>query len=134
MVEHPPAGVDEEFSEIRYQIRDRVAHVMLACPKTANALGMRMRLELVAALRRAQSDEAVSVVGLDGDGSTFCSGYDLRNWSETGHSAASQQYIQGTRVFDAIHQHPGAAVGHPLIRICRCRRRRATAHRINSGL
>jgi len=78
VVEHPPAGDDEEFSEIRYQIRDRVAHVTLACPKTANALSMRMRLELVAALRRAQSDEAVSVVVLDGDGSTFCSGYDLR--------------------------------------------------------
>ncbi|ORA11662.1 enoyl-CoA hydratase-related protein [Mycobacterium arosiense] len=78
MVDRPlPTSGDQEFTQIRYRIQQRIAHVTLACPQSANALSMTMRLELVAALRRAQSDEKVRVVVLDGDGSTFCSGYDL---------------------------------------------------------
>lgn len=53
------------------------AHISLARPEVANALSMRMRLELVAALRRAESDDSVSVIALDGQGASFCLGYDL---------------------------------------------------------
>ena len=65
------------FSQIEYRVEDQVAHVTLARPEVANALSMRMRLELVTALRRAESDDSVSVIALDGQGASFCSGYDL---------------------------------------------------------
>lgn len=66
------------YSEIDYLVKDRVARVTLNRPEVANALSMKMRLEIIDALRRAESDPGISVVVVDARGDSFCSGYDLR--------------------------------------------------------
>lgn len=68
----PPA-----YTTIEYATDDHVARITLARPEVGNALSMRMRLELVHALRAAESDPNVAVVVIDGAGSSFCTGYDL---------------------------------------------------------
>ena len=66
-----------DFSEIKYRIDGKIARVSLARPQKRNALSLRMRSELVSALHTAENDEQVSVVLIDGEGPSFCAGYDL---------------------------------------------------------
>ena len=66
-----------EFSEILYRVEDRIAFVTLNAPDKRNALSMKMRDEMISALKQAEADDDVSVVLLDGAGPSFCSGYDL---------------------------------------------------------
>jgi enoyl-CoA hydratase len=67
-----------EFTAITYAVADRVARITLARPEAFNALSMRLRLDLVRALRLAESDPEVTVVVLDAQGPSFCAGYDLK--------------------------------------------------------
>lgn len=71
------ANAPSAYSAIDYGVDEQVAKITLARPKVGNALSMRMRLELVHALRVAESDPNVRVVVIDGAGSSFCTGYDL---------------------------------------------------------
>lgn len=64
---------------VLYEVADRVATITLNRPDVHNALNVRLRTELVDALRRAENDGDVSVVLLAGAGPSFCSGYDLRD-------------------------------------------------------
>jgi enoyl-CoA hydratase len=66
------------FTAIEYTVADRVGRITLARPEAGNALSMRLRLDLVRALRLAESDPDVTVVVLDAQGDAFCSGYDLK--------------------------------------------------------
>jgi enoyl-CoA hydratase len=68
----------EAFEAITYAVADRVGRITLARPEAGNALSMGLRLELVRALRLAESDPDVTVVVLDAQGDAFCSGYDLK--------------------------------------------------------
>lgn len=70
-----------EFEHIHYKTGDRVARITLDVPETRNALSMELRSEVVTALKRAERDDDVSVVLLEGAGPVFCSGYDLRGYS-----------------------------------------------------
>lgn len=66
-----------EYEKILYRVEDRIARVTLNAPEKRNALSFRMRDELVSALKRAEADDDVSVVLVDGAGPSFCSGYDM---------------------------------------------------------
>ena len=66
------------YESIRYRVEDRVAWITLARPDVGNALSMAMRAEIVRALRTAESDSEVAVAVLEGDGPSFCTGYDLK--------------------------------------------------------
>ena len=66
-----------DYQELLYAVEDRIAHITLNVPDKRNALSYRMRDELIVALKRAESDDDVSVVLVDGAGPSFCSGYDL---------------------------------------------------------
>lgn len=66
------------FTAIEYTVADRVGRITLARPEVQNALSMRLRLDLVRALRLAESNPDVTVVVLDAQGESFCSGYDLK--------------------------------------------------------
>jgi enoyl-CoA hydratase len=67
-----------DFSEITYDVHERIASVTLNRPEVGNALTMTMRMELVAALRAAESDSQVNVIRIGGAGRSFCTGYDLK--------------------------------------------------------
>ncbi len=62
---------------VLYAKEDKVGLVTLNRPQKLNALNMDMRGALSAALRRADEDDATSVVVLRGAGRSFCVGYDL---------------------------------------------------------
>ena len=66
-----------EYTAILYRVEDRIARITLNAPEKRNALSLRMREEMVHALRAAEADDAVSLVLLDGAGPSFCSGYDM---------------------------------------------------------
>ena len=66
-----------EYKYILYSVEDRIARVTLNAPEKRNALSFQMRDEFTSALKRAEADDAVSLVLIDGAGPSFCSGYDL---------------------------------------------------------
>lgn len=69
---------EQAYQAIRYRVEDRVAWLTLARPEAANALSMAMRAEIVRGLRAAESDSDVGVAVIEGDGTSFCAGYDLK--------------------------------------------------------
>ncbi|HXY94762.1 MAG TPA: enoyl-CoA hydratase-related protein [Acidimicrobiia bacterium] len=66
-----------DYESILYATGDRLARITLNRPEKRNALDFTLRRELVDALRRAEADDDVTVVLVDGAGSSFCSGYDI---------------------------------------------------------
>ena len=66
-----------EYQKILYRVADKIARITFNAPEKRNPLSFELRRELVDALRRAERDDDVSVVLLDGAGPVFCSGYDL---------------------------------------------------------
>jgi len=68
----------EEYKEIGYAVDGRIATITLDVPDQRNRLSFTMRGEIVAALHRAEADDAVSVALIRGNGPSFCAGYDLK--------------------------------------------------------
>lgn len=68
----------ESFDEIQYSVENQVATITLDVPDQHNRLSFQMRSEIVAALHRAESDDAASVVLIRANGPSFCAGYNLK--------------------------------------------------------
>jgi enoyl-CoA hydratase len=68
-----------DYAEILYGVEDRVATIRFNRPELHNAMSRRLRDETVDALKRAEADDRVSVVVIEGEGASFCSGYDVAN-------------------------------------------------------
>jgi enoyl-CoA hydratase len=66
-----------EYKQILYSVSDRIARITLNAPEKRNAISLQMRQELIDALRKAERDDSVSVVLLEGAGVSFCAGADL---------------------------------------------------------
>lgn len=66
-----------QFETVNYETGDRIATVTLNRPEKLNALSPALQQELIAALKQAEADPAVSVIVLRGEGRAFCAGYDL---------------------------------------------------------
>ena len=66
--------MSDEYKKILYNIEDHIARITLNAPEKRNALSFEMRDELIRALKRAESDDNVSIVLIDGSGPSFCSG------------------------------------------------------------
>ena len=64
-----------EYSAIRYEFANDVATLTLNRPTLKNALNVQMRAEITHAVRAAEKDARVLVIG--GAGDAFCSGQDL---------------------------------------------------------
>ncbi len=69
---------------VRYEVRDRVAHITLNRPEALNALTPAMRDHLVDLLEEASASPAVRAVVLTGTGRGFCAGADLRGGGRPG--------------------------------------------------
>ncbi len=67
----------EKYEFIVYRVEERIARITLNRPEKRNALSMPMRDEITGALRRAERDDEVTLVLIDGAGPSFCSGYDM---------------------------------------------------------
>ena len=71
------------YTEIRYDVADRIATVTLHRPEKMNAFTHVMRDELVEAFGRADADDEVRAVIVTGAGRAFCAGADLSAGSST---------------------------------------------------
>ena len=67
----------DDYESILYRPAERIARITLNRPEKRNALDFTLRRELVEALKRAERDDDVTLVLIDGAGPAFCSGYDL---------------------------------------------------------
>lgn len=67
---------------VLYDLTDAVATITLNRPAALNSLTTQARVDLLAALRRAASDEAARAVVITGAGRGFCVGQDLRQHAE----------------------------------------------------
>ncbi|HZU75609.1 MAG TPA: enoyl-CoA hydratase-related protein [Dehalococcoidia bacterium] len=67
----------EDYTAIIYRTEERIARITLNRPEKRNALNPTIRNEIVDALQRAERDDDVVVVLIDGAGPSFCSGYDI---------------------------------------------------------
>ena len=68
-----------DYTDIRYEVTDRIAIVTLDRPDVLNAFSGQMGRELEDAMRRSDGDEDVRVVVITGAGRAFCSGADFSN-------------------------------------------------------
>lgn len=71
-----------DFSTLDYQVRDRKAYLTLNRPDRLNAINDVMPSEIREAVRRADEDDRVRVIVLQGAGRAFCAGYDLKQFAE----------------------------------------------------
>jgi enoyl-CoA hydratase len=75
---------DRAFASVRYETRDRKAFITLARPERLNAIDDAMPGEIHAAVDLANEDPEVHVIVLQGEGRSFCAGYDLKAYAEEG--------------------------------------------------
>jgi 2-(1,2-epoxy-1,2-dihydrophenyl)acetyl-CoA isomerase len=66
------------FEDLRYEVAGSVATLTLDRPAALNALTIRLKEQLLAAVRAAERDRAVRAIVLTGAGRAFCAGQDLR--------------------------------------------------------
>ena len=66
-----------ELETVLYRRDDSIAHIVLNRPERRNALNHQLLDDLDAALQLAEDDPEVLVVVVSGNGTSFCSGYDL---------------------------------------------------------
>ena len=71
------------FEQIRYEVAEGIATIVLNRPEKLNAVTSLIIQELVAALDAADGDDAVRVVIVTGAGRAFCAGADLSAGTQT---------------------------------------------------
>ncbi|HUA36351.1 MAG TPA: enoyl-CoA hydratase-related protein [Candidatus Binataceae bacterium] len=70
-----------QYSTILYEVRDKVAHLTLNRPESANALGPTVAAEMMDAVVRSEDDRAnVRAMVVTGAGRFFCAGADLKGF------------------------------------------------------
>src|SRR5215210_5662568 len=72
------------MSTIEYEVRDHKAYITLNRPERLNAITAEMASELAAAVARANDDDSVRVLVVQGAGRAFSAGYDLKLYAEQG--------------------------------------------------
>ena len=80
------------FSSLLYETQGRIARITLNRPERLNAISAQMPGEISAAVAKANDDDGVHVIILQGAGRGFCSGYDLKEFAEApGENAGVQE-------------------------------------------
>ena len=80
-----------QYETLTYARADRVATITLNRPERLNAIVKPMPDEIRAAVERANQDDLVHVILLQGAGRAFCAGYDLKNSAEKPRGSAGSQ-------------------------------------------
>lgn len=93
-----------EFDTVNYTVKNRVARIELNCPESLNAFKQALRLDLLAALQQAESDDQVRVIVLSGAGRAFCSGADLTEDPDLFPSFVEQCEAEYKPFLMAIHE------------------------------
>jgi enoyl-CoA hydratase/carnithine racemase len=72
-----------DYTEITYEVEDRIATLTLNRPEKLNAFTTTMMREIIDAFDHSDADDDVRVVIVTGAGRGFCAGADLASGSET---------------------------------------------------
>lgn len=94
------------FSELIYDVQNRVATLTLNRPERRNALTPTLIAELIDALERAEHDPAVKLILLQGAGKAFCSGLDLEALGKIAQNGAMENLLDSesiARLFKKIY-------------------------------
>ncbi len=67
------------YQDIEYQVNDRIAVISINRPKVLNAIRVQTYKDIIAALKSADADDAVSVIVMTGSEGKFTAGNDLRD-------------------------------------------------------
>ncbi|MEV6913276.1 crotonase/enoyl-CoA hydratase family protein [Amycolatopsis sp. NPDC051071] len=67
---------------LTYRVEDRKAYLTLNRPERLNAINDVMPGEIRQAVERANEDDDVRVIVVQGEGRSFCAGYDLKQFAE----------------------------------------------------
>ena len=94
------------YSEILYDVSDKIATITLNRPKALNAWTTTMEGEVRAALIEASADDKVGAIILTGEGRGFCSGADMNNLNNIQKGASS-----GGRTSDSVRAVDNAIPG-----------------------
>ena len=71
-----------DFQTLSYSTEGRIARITLNRPERLNAIVPAMPREIRLAVERANADDSIHVIILQGAGRAFCSGYDLKDFAE----------------------------------------------------
>lgn len=63
---------------ILYEVKNKVAHILLNRPKAFNSFNREMSMAFQEALKKAKDDKEVRAVFISGKGKAFCAGQDLK--------------------------------------------------------
>ncbi len=107
------------YTEIEYEVRDRIATVTLNRPQKMNAFTFTMRDELLDVFDRIDADDDVRAVVVTGAGRAFCAGADLSAGGDTFDKDKAADLItgEGDRLEDGTPRDGGGMVA---LRIARC--------------
>ncbi len=73
-----------DFSTINFRVVDGIAYITLNRPRSLNAINPQMVSELNLAMDRVDSDDAIKVAIVSGEGRAFSAGFDLKAAAERG--------------------------------------------------
>ena len=96
-----------EYSDILYETKDRLAIITLNRPEKMNALSHRLRSEVFDALKTAEANADVRVIIIRGSGRAFSAGYDLGGANQTDDPGSYMDTRSGLPSVGPIH--PGQA-------------------------
>jgi enoyl-CoA hydratase/carnithine racemase len=104
-----------DYTEIAYEVADRVLTITLDRPDRLNAFTYQMHKELLDAFDRADADDDVRVVVVTGRGRGFCAGADLGSGGATFDTTAEGSVI-GSETADHRHRDEGGLVALRIFR------------------
>jgi enoyl-CoA hydratase/carnithine racemase len=116
----PPTPQEQpamEFTQIRYEVADRVLTLTLNRPERLNAWTATMQGELLEAFDRADADDDVRAIVVTGAGRGFCAGADLESGGDTFDWSKRET---GAVLGDAGAEVPRDGGGRLTLRVFRC--------------
>ena len=99
---------------VKYSVDGAIATITLSRPDKANTIQPAMMYGLNDSLRRANLDDAVKVIILEGAGDNFCGGFDFSNGLEHTPTVKEEDYDPGRdvqTVTDPYHQYMPTFLG-----------------------
>jgi enoyl-CoA hydratase/carnithine racemase len=110
------------YTEIGYEVSERIATITLNRPDKLNAFTHVMRGELIAAFDEAEADDEVRAVIVTGAGRAFCAGADLSAGEDTFNGEANERRAAAYRELGEIDGVPRDGGGTVSLRVAAMRK------------
>ena len=91
------------MSEIKLEIRDRVARLMINRPESMNAMTTQMWPAMADMIRELEPNPDVRCILLTGAGTNFCAGGDVKEFGTTVNMGAKERAVFWSRVADRVN-------------------------------